>query len=62
MTNVKVNNQPEYASRYEFVVARMVDDELWFYGAYRDGFKADQVASEVYGIVIHNVRIQGYQP
>ena len=57
MTNVKVNNQPEYASRYEFVVARMVDDELWFYGAYRDGFKADQVASEVYGIVIHNVRI-----
>lgn len=62
MTNMKVNNQPEYASRYEFVVARMVDDELWFYGAYRDGFKADQVASEVYGIVIHNVRIQGYQP
>lgn len=62
MTHVKVNNQPEYASHYEFVVARMVDDELWFYGAYRDGFKADQVASEVYGIVIHNVRIQGYQP
>ena len=56
MTNVKVNNLPEYAARYEFVVARLVDDELWFYGAYGDGFKAEQVASEVYGIVIHTPR------
>lgn len=62
MKEFKINNKPEYADHYEFMVARQVDGELWFYGAYRDGFKADQVASEIHGIVLHNVRIQGYQP
>lgn len=55
-------NAPEYASHYEFVVAREINGELWFWGAYSNGFKADKVANEIGGIVIHNVRIQGYQP
>jgi len=62
MKNIKINNMPEYANHYEFVVVRNVDDQLWFYGAYRDGFKADEVAHEISGLVVHNVRIQGYQP
>ncbi len=52
-------NAPEYASHYEFVVAREIDGDYWFWGAYADGFKADRVAREIDGIVIHNVRIQG---
>ena len=62
MNGYELKNFPEYAGHYEFCVARLVDDALWFYGAYADGFKADQVATEVGGMVIHNVRIQGYKP
>lgn len=62
MENITINNMPEYASHYEFVVVRNVDDQLWFYGAYSDGFKADEVAHQVGGLIVHNVRIQGYQP
>lgn len=61
MNGYKINNLPASANHYEFVVARLVDDELWYYGAYRDGFHADQVAYSVGGIIIHNVRIQGYR-
>lgn len=62
MESIKINNMPEYASHYEFVVVRNVADQLWFYGAYSDGFKADEVAHQVGGLIVHNVRIQGYQP
>ena len=59
---MKIQNMPEYADHYEFVVAREIDGELWFWGAYADRYKADQVAYDVAGVVIHNVRIQGYKP
>lgn len=62
MKDIKINNKPEYADHYEFIVVRNVDDQLWFYGAYSNGFKADKVAHEIGGLVIHNVRIQGYRP
>lgn len=62
MENIKINNMPEYAGHYEFVVVRNVDDQLWFYGAYRDGFQADEIAHKIGGLVVHNVRIQGYRP
>lgn len=52
-------NMPEYANDYEFVVAREIDGDYWFWGAYENGFKADQIAYEIGGVVIHNVRIQG---
>lgn len=55
----RIRNCPEYAKDYEFVVVREVDNELWFYGAYENGFKAEQVCLEIGGIVCHNVRIQG---
>ena len=55
-------NVPEYANHYEFIVVRLVDGAYWFWGAYADGFKAEQVALEVGGVIVHNVRIQGYKP
>ena len=59
MYEIKINNEPTYAKDYEFVVARLVDGEYWFWGAYADGFKAEQAATEIGGVIFHNVRIQG---
>lgn len=53
---VKINNQPSYAKDYEFIVARECDNEWWFWGAYADGYKAEQAALEINGVVFHNVR------
>lgn len=54
-----IYNKPKYADDYEFIVAREVNNEFWFYGAYADGFKAECVAKEINGVIFHNVRIQG---
>ena len=54
-----IHNKPDYADDYEFIVARERDNEYWFWGAYEDGFRADKAASEIGGVVFHNVRIQG---
>ena len=32
--NVKINKIPEYANHYKYVVATLVEGQLWFYGAY----------------------------
>ena len=59
MENLNVLNAPADAFDYEFVVARYVAGDLWFWGKYTDGFKAQQAAMEIGGLIIHNVRIQG---
>lgn len=59
MEMLNILNAPAYADDYEFVVVRPIDDALWFWGAYADGFKAEQIALEVGGVIVHNVRIQG---
>ena len=62
MMELVIHNLPEYANHYEFIVARKVDNEFWFYGAYKNGFKAEDIALEIGGVIFHNVRIQGYRP
>ena len=59
MENLNVMNAPADAFDYEFVVVREIDGDYWFWGKYTDGFKAEQVALEVGGLIVHNVRIQG---
>ena len=54
-----INNKPAYADDYEFIVARECDGEFWFWGAYENGFKAEQAAIEIDGVIFHNLRIQG---
>ena len=56
-----INNKPVYADDCEYIVAREIDGEYWFWGAYNNGFKAEQVALEIDGTIFHNVRIQGYK-
>ena len=46
MKNIKINNLPDYAQDYRYIVITIVDDELWFYGAYNDYEKALLVARE----------------
>jgi len=52
--NVKINNLPEYTSQYKYFVCREVDDELWFFGAWRANQKeaAARQAAEIDGIVV----------
>lgn len=50
--SANVNNLPSYAARYKYVVARSVDGELWFWGAYDERENADEAAESIEGIVL----------
>ena len=56
-----ITNMPAEAANYEFVVAIPNVDHYTFLGMYADGHQAERTALEYGGIVIHNVRVQGYQ-
>ena len=44
MNGYKINNLPNDVDINSYIVCSMVDDELWFYGAYNSKEKAEQVA------------------
>lgn len=49
----QINNYQSYADKYQFVVARRVNGELWFWGAWNDRNTANTVADELgNGVVI----------
>lgn len=53
----KINNLPEYAREYKFIVAREVAGEFWFYGAYSENKVAQIAQKEINnGIIFENVR------
>lgn len=47
-----INNLPDYAKDYDYIVARICDNEFWFWGAYKTFNKAQNVADEINGIVV----------
>ena len=49
MTLTTINNLPKYAADYKYIVAREINGEWWFYGAYNEGAKAEQAAVECDG-------------
>ena len=51
-----IKNMPAYAAKYRYIVARRASDwdDLWFYGAWDDAEKAQEVAKEIDGVVIEN--------
>lgn len=49
-----INNKPDYAKDYEFIVARECDGEYWFWGAYENSFEAGRIALEIGGVVFYN--------
>ena len=46
---VKVNNAPNYTERY--VVARIFEGELWYWGSWANKDEADEAALNVDGVV-----------
>lgn len=55
---MKVKNVSGYAFEKEYIVARPVDGELWFWGAWSDKKKADATAKEVGGIVLRTEEVE----
>ena len=49
-----INNMPAYATDYEFLVVRKVDNDLWFWGAYNDHDKAYDAAEEINGFILES--------
>lgn len=47
-----INNLPEYANNYKFIVVRIVDGERWFWGAFNDYQRAINVAIEIDGVIV----------
>lgn len=52
--SMTINNKPDYAKDYEFIVARECDGEYWFWGAYENSFDAERIALEIGGVVFYN--------
>lgn len=51
----KVNNCPTYAKDYKYVIATVVSNELWFWGATNDYDKALEIIHESeYRVILTN--------
>ena len=48
-----INNMPKNTEE-KYIVARRVDGDLWFWGAWNDRNRANEVAMEIGGEVIVN--------
>ena len=49
---VEVNNVPSYAYENKYIVARLYDASLWFYGATNNTEEARRIATEMDGVII----------
>lgn len=47
----EIKNIPDYASEYPYIVAHEIEGELWFWGAYDDRDRANEVAEKIGGVV-----------
>lgn len=47
-----INNLPDYYSDYEYIVARDIEGELWYWGAYHDQDRANNIAEDINGVVV----------
>lgn len=49
-----IYNLPNYASQYKYFVVSRLGENLWFWGAYNDRNKANEIALEIGGEVVTN--------
>lgn len=49
---VTVNNIPEYAEGYKYILATVTENELWFCGAFHDLREAHRIAEMVRSSVV----------
>jgi hypothetical protein len=50
----QIQNMPNYAKDYDYIVATNVKGTYWFWGAYNDRDRANEVALEEGGRVFRN--------
>jgi len=53
-TMMTIKNLPADANEYKYIIARLFDDEYWYYSATNDELLADAIAHDCYGRVFHN--------
>ena len=51
---ITINNLPDYAKEYKYIVTRECENEFWFYGAFNESDRANRAAEEVNGVVFTN--------
>lgn len=51
---IPVNNIPDYARGLKYLVARWCEGEWWFWGAWNDRNKAEEIAQRINGKVFDN--------
>ena len=51
--SVPVFNIPDHVERY--VVARLVDGMLWFWGCWNDKRKAEKACEEINGVLVYTL-------
>ncbi|MBR3646214.1 MAG: hypothetical protein IKN54_07320 [Lachnospiraceae bacterium] len=49
---VEVNNVPDDYTDYKYMVARLCEGELWYYGVFNDLDKAIRARDEIDGIIL----------
>lgn len=52
---VTINNVSAYVTDEKFIVARLVNGELWFWGAWDDKKSADKVAQTMQDMIVVEV-------
>ena len=51
---IRIHNLPDYYTKYQYIVARLCDDEWWFWGCYNDHDDAIETADIIHGAWFHN--------
>lgn len=53
-----VRNIPAYAKEYAYIVARIFDGEMWYYGAWATEIDAKIAANNVGGVMLRNIEVE----
>ena len=56
--NVIIRNVKTYATEYKYIVARRVDNEWWFWGAWNEYNEAFDAATNINGCVFPREEVQ----
>ena len=50
--DVEVKNSPKDHANYKYMVARLFDGELWYYGVFNELYRAREARDEIDGIIL----------
>jgi hypothetical protein len=50
--SITVHNVPYDHKEYKYMVAKLYDGELWFYGEFNDYIRATRACTEIKGVIL----------